>query len=235
MRSSFFIALVAGGLLCLHGGVAQAQTDIFKAQQEQAKAQAEMQKTIKRDRERRERERRAKKEPDSRMERILHPDTEQQFDLTKEKRFGIKGYNATAKSEMEFKTPMLPQKFKAKEFLTGGYHDEKSFWMGDFHYSVGDATTKPRYLFSAPGKTYQTKTAPVKDATDAGKKFADVNVTLPTRDYRGGGAFGRSGSFDQHRFDTPLTPEQATANGYRGELTELKTIDDVRTLLNKNK
>jgi hypothetical protein len=212
--------------------MARAQAaDPFKAQ---AEAQAKAIKAAQRERKRQEAERR-KRPPDARIDQILHPDVGQSFNLSKEKRFGTKGYDTSSPNILEFKSPVLPQKFNAKEYMTGSFHGEKAFWMGDFRYSVNAANTAPKSLFFLPGKTYQTKAVPVKGVNDASKNFTDVNSALPTRDFRGGGAFGRSGKFDQQRLDTPLTPEQAAANGYRGDLTELKTIDDVRTLLNKNK
>ncbi|MDD5349711.1 MAG: hypothetical protein PHQ12_05820 [Chthoniobacteraceae bacterium] len=226
MRSSLFLPLVLGAVLCLQG-VAWGEPKSEDPVQAQAKAQAEGQKL--RERQRRERQRkdeeRRKQPPDPRIEQILHPDTERSFDLSKEKHFGAKGYDSRSNKVMELKSPVLPQKFKAKEYMTGSFHNEKSFWMGDFKYSVGGANTTPRSLYLAPEKTYQTKAAPVKDAAGL-KKYTDANTMLPTRDYRGR---------ERQKFEHELTPEQAANNGFRGELMEMKSIEDVRTLLNKSK
>ncbi|MEI8235005.1 MAG: hypothetical protein WCH57_10005 [Verrucomicrobiota bacterium] len=162
---------------------------------------------------------------DSRMDQILHPGTERAFDLTKEKRFGSKAFDSRSNKVIEKKSVFLPQKFDTKTYLTGGYHNDKAFWMGDFKYSVGAANTTPRSLFLAPGKTYQTKAAPVKDAPGV-KQYTDASTMLPTRDFRGK---------ERQKLGTLLTPQQAANNGYQGDLTELKSIDDVRALLNKSK
>ena len=167
----------------------------------------------------------ARAQADSRMEQILHPSQEKAFDLTKEKRFGSKGFDSRTNKVVEMKSTYLPRKFDAKSFLTGSYHGDKSFWMGDFKYSAGAANTTPHSLFLAPGKTYQTKASPVKDASGV-KTYSDAAAALPTRDFRGR---------ERQKLHTALTPEQAANNGYQGELTELKSINDVRALLNKSK
>lgn len=174
----------------------------------------------------------ARGQSDSRMEQILHPSTERAFDLTREKSFGTKDYDGRSKKVLETKSTYLPQKFNAKTYLTGSFHNDKSFWLGDFKYSVGDANTTPHSSFLRSVKSFQTKNAPVKDAPGI-KNYSDASTSLPTRDYRGSGAF--ASATDSKKLHILLTPEQAAKNGYEGSITELKSVDDVRALLNKSK
>lgn len=164
-------------------------------------------------------------EQESRINQILKPDLGRAFDLTKEKKFGSKGYENQNGRFSQIKSAYMPQRFQAKDYLTGSFHNEKSFWMGDFKYSVNEANTKSRFSFLLPGKTYGTKDVPTKAFSHQGT-YRDSAVTSPTRDFRGK---------ERDKFKSHLTPEQAANNGYRGDLVELKSIDDVRALLNKSK
>jgi len=217
MRLSLLLPLLLGGMLCL-GGPAPARAD--ENAKAQAKADAELKSSLKHQR----REQR-NAQSDSRMDQILHPSTERSFDLSREKRFGSKDFTGHESKVVETKGAYQPQKFSAKEYLTGSYHNDKSYWMGDFKYSVGDANATPHSSYLAQKKTFQTKDAAVKDAAGI-KKYTDSSTNLPTREYRGK---------ESQRLNTALTPEQATKNGYGGELREMRSVDDVRALLNKSK
>lgn len=96
--------------------------------------------------------------------------------------------------------------------------------MGDFKYSTDNANTKPRIPFALSEKAYDTKAMAVNAATGTDKRFTAAEV--PTRDFRGP---------ERKNLKKALTPEQQAANAYDGTLTELKSIDDVRALLNKSK
>ena len=162
---------------------------------------------------------------ESRIQKILHPDTTRQFDLTREKRFGAQSYDGATGKSAPVKAAPAFRKFDGKEFLTGAYHTDKSFWMGDFKYNAGaEAIIKPRSLLLLPESAHAGKAAAVKTAPNTQKTFEAA--TVPTRDFRGR---------ESERFHRTLTPEQAAANAFEGPLTELKSIDDVRTLLNKIK
>jgi hypothetical protein len=161
---------------------------------------------------------------EEKIERILRPDMNKSFNVSMQKRFGTSSFDSNTGKVVEMKTVTEPRKFSIKSFLTGEFHSGKSFWMGDFKYSTNDASTQPRFLFSLPGKSYATKAMSVKGAAGLDKPY-DV-ASVPTRDFRGK---------ERERLNTQLTPEQAANNGYRGDLKELKSIDDVRALLNKSK
>jgi len=163
---------------------------------------------------------------EEKMNKILHPDMNKSFNLSMQKKFGTNGFNSSTNRVIEMKTVPESRRYDIKSFLTGAYHNDKSFWMGDFKYSgVNEANTQPRHLFTLPGKNYSSKTVAVKGMTGVDKHY-DAATNVPTRDFRGK---------ESERLRTQLTPEQAANNGYRGELNELKSIDDVRALLNKSK
>ena len=163
-------------------------------------------------------------ERDSRMERIIHPDMSRGFDLSIQKKFGSNAFDSKTSKVIELKSIPESRKYDIKSFLTGQFHGDKSFWMGDFKFSAKEANTKSPYLFKLPEKSYGTKPMEVKSVTGLDKHFEAGSV--PTRDFRGK---------ERDKLNTHLTPEQAANNGFRGELRELKSIDDVRDLLNKSK
>lgn len=162
---------------------------------------------------------------ESRMDQILKPDLGRAFNISKEKQFGSRGFDSSTNRVLDTRNAATPKKFEAKDFLTGSFHNDKSFWMGDFKYSTSSASTGSRFLFLFPSKKYGTKDVAVKTFHDKGS-YNDSAVTTPTRDFRGK---------EREKLNKSLTPEQAANNGYRGDLTELKSIDDVRALLNKSK
>ena len=161
---------------------------------------------------------------DSRMDRIMHPDLSQSFDLDKSKMYGSKAFDSKSRSSAEPKGFFLPHKFNSKEYLTGAYSGGKSFWLGDFKYSTTEANTTPRSQLKLSASSDATKASPVKADRDAKKQYETHSVA--TRDFRGK---------ERAKLNTSLTPEQAANNGYRGDLHELQSIDDVRALLNKSK
>jgi len=162
---------------------------------------------------------------EEKINRILHPDENKGFDLSLQKKFGTTGFNSSTGKVIELKTSAESRKYSIKSFLTGTFHGDKSFWMGDFKYSgTSEANTQPHHLFTLPEKNYSAKTVALKSANGWDKKYDVTNV--PARDFRGK---------EREKLNSSLTPEQAANNGYRGDLNELKSIDDVRALLNKSK
>ena len=161
---------------------------------------------------------------EARINQILRPDESKSFDLSMQKKFGARSYDSRTGRVIDLKKVSESRQYGIKSFLTGTFRGDKSFWMGDFKYSAGEANTQPRCLFTLPGKSYATQAAAVKSAPGFDKHYEAANV--PTRDFRGK---------EREKFRAQLTPEQAANNGYRGDLTELKSIDDVRALLNKSK
>ena len=161
---------------------------------------------------------------EEKINKILHPDMNKSFNTSMQKKFAsTNAFNSSTNKVIELKTVSESRNYSIKSFLTGNFHHETSFWMGDFKYSASETNPLPR-SFMLAGKSFNTKTVAVKSATGFNKHYDAANV--PTRDFRG----KERGKLNAH-----LTADQAANNGYRGELTELKSIDDVRALLNKSK
>ncbi len=164
-------------------------------------------------------------EQESRIEKILKPDMTRQYDYGKTAS-GAKAFNSSTGGRVPVENKAFGlRKFDAKDYLTGAYNGQKSCWMGDFKYNADDKKAS-RFLFIFPSKNYKTQTAATKDYSGAQKKYSDAAVSNPTRDFRGK---------EREKLKQHLTPEQAANNGYRGDLIQLKSIDDVRALLNKSK
>jgi len=163
-------------------------------------------------------------EQESRMDKIIKPDLSRSFDVNMSKSFGSKAFDSKGSRNIELKSVSWPKKFDAKEFLTGNFKGNKQFWMGDFKYGTAEANMTPRSQLVLPKNADASKSAPVKSARENQQRY--VTGTVPTRDFRGK---------EREKLNTSLTPQQAADNGYRGGLTELKSIDDVRALLNKSK
>lgn len=161
---------------------------------------------------------------EEKVDRILHPNMNKSFDTSMQKKFGTGSFNNSTNGKViELKTVSESRKYNIKSFLTGEFHGEKSFWMGDFKYNLKENKSLSR-SFLLPEKNFSTNAMPVKGASGMDKKYDAASV--PTRDYRG---------VERNKMRAHLTPQQAAQNGYEGELKELKSIDDVRSLLNKNK
>lgn len=160
------------------------------------------------------------------MQKILKPDQNQTFDLMKGKAVIGKAFEKKANPSFDLKSVYWPKIFNAKSYLTGRFVADKAFWMGDFKYASGEgaANLKPKSSLSFLQKQYATKTVDSKTADVTGKTYDTRSVA--TRDFRGK---------EKDKLKRQLTPEEAANNGFRGELKQLKSIDDVRDLLNKNK
>jgi hypothetical protein len=162
---------------------------------------------------------------ESRIDKILKPDMTRQYDYGKTAT-GSKAFNAPNGNSVAVENKSVGlRKFDAREYLTGGFQAQKTCWMGDFKYAL-DEKKSSRFLYIFPTKNYKTQTVATKDFSSSQKKYSDAAVSTPTRDYRGQ---------EREKLKQHLTPEQAANNGYRGDLQQLKSIDDVRALLNKNK
>lgn len=170
---------------------------------------------------------REKEQPkDSRMEQILKPNPNRRFDLTYDKKADSKGFNMPSGRVIETKSAQT-QEFRTKGFVANAYRADKAFSQAGTSYDVSD-TQKKKLSFTSwfQGKSYSTKASNLpKDYRDNGKKYNDSALSMPTRDFRGK---------ERDAMNKKLTPEQAANNGYKGDLKEMKSIDDIRALLNKN-
>lgn len=170
-------------------------------------------------------------------QRLLKPDLEKKFDMNQLSPF--------SRSKSEFRAHSaqtnsfhFQQKFKAKDFQTNSFRTKEA-WDRDTKFATKDAQTKTFETKAAP-----VKTAPVKDAREAGKsaptrEFYEANRTSNFKgrrqalfDKEGPGAQAKIGpSFGGGSFSLPGQGEGAS---WTGNLRQL-SVDDVREILNKNK
>ncbi len=156
------------------------------------------------------------------MDRIDNPDRNQSFDAYNKGFNGGKAFSGGGTATV--KDYSLLKNFRSKDYLTGAYSGDKGFWMGDFKYATREADTEGRGAAARARKQeFSTKAMPVKDLHDGSKTYASRTVATKAVEWR-----GRS----QDKMDVQGPEAQNTIRD--GTFTELKTIDDVRDLLNKN-
>jgi hypothetical protein len=172
-------------------------------------------------------------EKDSRLEQILHPDPNRRFDLVYDKKVKNKGFYSPSGT---VETKAAPVKsFTTSGYITAAYKGEKAYNSGKSGYDVS-STQKKKFSFLSwfQGKKYATKTASDTKDFAGSKNFSDTNLTAATHDYRGGGAF--QSKDEPGKFKKNLSPDnRELPNTYGDGFQELKTIDDVRNLLNTSK
>jgi len=154
------------------------------------------------------------------VEQILKA-KERPYDFRQEKAYRSRGFSKAGQSAVDPKAARLPDKFRAKDYLTGAYGGQKSYWKGDFQFETKKAPARPA---REAGKAHVTKAVPV-NAYAGQKQAGDAVRNAPTRDYRG----PEADAMKRH-----YSSEQASGLGWRGNLQELN-IDEIRELLNKSK
>lgn len=152
------------------------------------------------------------------MDRILKPNEQREFGAHK-------SFNGASlfrgRGSAYVKDFYTPQKFNAKNYMAGAYSGQKA-WKGDFVYKTNEADTKGRDGVRRVVREYGTKEMPVKTSREAGKTHESRTYATRESNWR-----GRS----QDKID--LQGPGAVTTIRDGSFTELKTIDDVRDLLNK--
>ncbi len=161
---------------------------------------------------------RAQQQEQKLIDRIMKPNMGMTYDLRKSS-FGTSGSVSTKSANV--KAFAFDQKFSPKSFDTKEFSGAKTSWLGNFKFATKAASTKTFATKEAP-----TKTMPVKDAREADK-------TMATQTYADQKTYSRRGA-SQDRFDKNGAAQQAGDVGWTGDMKAM-TIDDVRTLLNKNK
>lgn len=159
------------------------------------------------------------------MEQILNPNPNRRFNLVYDKKVPGKGFNASTGGVVETKAAAVSKNFNTNSFVTNASHAAKTYSAGDTGYDAGATKKKFGFLSWFQGKSYTTKAASGAKDFGGNKKYGDTAVTAAPRDFRGK---------ERDKLNKTLTPEQAANNGYKGDLKEMKSIDDVRALLNKN-
>ncbi|MEQ1858619.1 MAG: hypothetical protein ABMA13_01640 [Chthoniobacteraceae bacterium] len=150
-----------------------------------------------------------------------NPDLNKQFNPGQFSGFGRSNSGFRTKDAradgFSFQQKFTPKGYDAKGFETKGW------WAGKFKFDTKAADTKGKYDVPNAAKTADTKTAPVKDARESGKTAATRDLPDGDRPYLGREA---------QKMKTALDPGKLPR--VTSDLRELKTIEDVKALLNKN-
>lgn len=167
--------------------------------------------------------------------KLLNWDTKKEFNLNS-LNFStgktVKSKSFIDNHQVGMKEFQFDQKFAAKTFNSHEYGGAKSAWMGNMKFSTKEANAKGKYQIpNLDAKAAGSKSSPVKEYVDSGKKmstkqYADQRPYLKH-------ATGAAGGVDHFVDSNPLDPGRQTM-GWTGGLDKM-TIDDIRTLLNKNK
>jgi hypothetical protein len=155
-------------------------------------------------------------------ERLLaKPDPSKVFNLQQGATyFGSQAFRTDKARVKDF---YFTQKQSPKGYATTEFNGSKGTWFGDFHFSTKEAPAKGKHEIPNATKKADTKTMPVTGAREREKSMAVASFEKGQRSYLGPEAERL------HRllpYDRPV--------GWTGDLKPM-TIDDVRTLLNKNK
>ena len=148
---------------------------------------------------------------------IYVADPHKTFDPQKTPGFGARAFSTTGSRVKEYH---YEQRVGAQGFRTKEFTGSKGAWAGDLKFATTAARTKGEYAT----KTAAVKTAPTKDAREATKAMATRTLPGSDRAYLGPEAAKVKQPLDQ--MNLPKTSN---------DLRELKTVEDIRELLNKNK
>lgn len=148
---------------------------------------------------------------------IYVADPHKTFDPQKAPGFGSRSFNTTGSRVKDFN---YAQRVDAQGFRTKEYNGSKGAWAGDLKFATTAARTNGEYTT----KPAAVKTAPTKDAREATKTLATRTLPGSDRAYLGPEAAKAKQPLDQ--MNLPKTSN---------DLRELKTVEDIRELLNKNK
>ena len=157
----------------------------------------------------------------SRAYEIDHPNLSKSFDLRLSS-FGNRSYETSSAKSRSF---FFWQKTQPKEFQTREFAGTKTSWFAKLPFFTKSAETKGKYDLAYQDKKVDTRAVPVGDSRYASK-------ALPVRALPGGDRPYMGPEAD--RAAKPLPPTRPP-DGWQGNLTEIKTIEEVRELLNKNK
>jgi hypothetical protein len=164
----------------------------------------------------------AQKQEKTLEERLLgKPDVTKAFDVRQGSTyFGGQAFRTTDARVIDF---FFTQRMAPKGYATTEFKGSKGTWFGDFHFSTKEASAKGKYEIPNAAKKADTKTMPVADAREHDKTKPTNSFANGKRPYLGPEA---------ERLHLLLPADRAV--GWTGDLKPM-TIDDVRTLLNKNK
>ncbi len=149
--------------------------------------------------------------------RIMQPDMTKEFHLEQLSPFGRSGAAFRTKGA-QTQNFQFQQKFQPKGFVEKKEFRSKGWWGSGFRFSTKAAQTK-----AYETKAAETKTAAVKEAPGTGKTATVKDLSDGNRPFRGP---------ESSKLNKPLDPTNLPK--ISSEMRELKTIEDVKELLNKN-
>ena len=150
---------------------------------------------------------------------IYVADTTKAFDLNRAYAGGGRGF---ATGDARTKGFASARTFAVRNYTTRGFYGQKDAWMGSKKFATAAARTKD-YAGPNAGQAVDVKTAATKEANEAGKTAATRALPGGNRPYLGPEAA---------KVKTALDPNNLPRSS--NELKELKTVEDIRELLNKN-
>lgn len=151
---------------------------------------------------------------------IAVADPDKTFDVNGTPGFGSRGFQTTGSRVKEYQ---YAQRASTGTFRTKDFADARSARVAEKKYATNDARTNS-YGGPNAGKAYDTPSAPTREARESGRTAAVRALPGGDRPYLGPEA---------KKKDLALDPSNLPRE--YSEFRELKTIDDVRELLNKNK
>jgi len=120
----------------------------------------------------------------------------------------------------QYEQHVTPSKFETREAV-----QPRSSWLSKLKFWAKDANAKPSHEVPNVSQQVGTKTAPVKEARDAGKIAAVRDLPGGDRTYLGP---------EHAKLDRSVDPTKPLPGWAGGKLDTL-TLEQVRELLNKNK
>ena len=161
--------------------------------------------------------------PASRSQQVIGaPDLSREFDVSQASAFGRSNTSFATKAARS-EGFYFQQKFQPKNYEARPY-EAKDWENPDAQFATRDAAAKGKYETPNVTKVVEAKTAPSRDARESGKLLATRDVPDGGRPYLGQEAT---------KMKKPLDPNNLPK--ITNEMHELKTVEDVKTLLNKNR
>lgn len=157
------------------------------------------------------------------MDRIDRPNMNMTFNPQGTGFTGAKSFSGGKDARM--KSFYSPAKFRAKDYMTGSYSGQGP-WKGDFTYDTKNANTEGRGWAKRSVREHATKDAAVKESRDANRNYSTRQHASANRT---SGFRGKS----QDKIDIHGPQGALSIPGDTG-FRELRTIDDIRNLLNKD-
>ncbi len=153
-------------------------------------------------------------------DRLMKPDLSKEFNPSKHAVGSFRNYGTGGATVKDFK---FDQKFKPTAYNTGEFTGAKEASIAQRNYATTAANTTGKFSIPNAQKAADTKTVPTKEAADANKVAATRELSDARRTFLGP---------ESKNLNKLVDPTKGA--GWKGNLEPL-SIDDIRTLLNKNK